>query len=110
MNRSMPNEPTSPVPLDLLALLLRSEEVRVVEIVKQLSGGQRAALAVYCFARAHMRILAFQIARNCTERTLVAVGGAMGQTLFDQAGNIETFDVGSTQTRERKVTLAKFAA
>lgn len=110
MNRYRPNEPTSPVPLELLALLMRSDKTRVAEIVQQLSGGQRAALAIYCFARAHMRSLGLQIARSCTERTLVAVGGTMGQTLFDQIGNSETFDVGPSQYRTRKVTLARSAA
>ena len=110
MNRYRPNEPTSPVPLDVLSLLLRSDEARVAEIVQQLTGGQRAALAVYCFARAHMRTLGLLIARNCTERTLVAVGGTMGQTLFDQADNSESFDAGPVEYRKHKVTLARSAA
>ncbi|KAB0678101.1 hypothetical protein [Aureimonas leprariae] len=109
-SRYRPNEPTSPVPLDVLSLLMRSEEARVAEIVRQLSGGQRAALAVYCFARAHMRSLGLQIARHCEGRTLVAVGGPMGQTMADQVESGEAFDVGPYQHGKRKVTLARFAA
>lgn len=110
MNRYVPNEPASPVPLDVLTLLMRSDEARVSEIVRQLPDAQRATLAVYCFSRSHMRTLGLRIARDCSMQALVTAGGATGQTLSDQIDSGEAFDVGPTQNHRRKVTLARFAA
>ena len=110
MHRYRLNEPTSPIPLDLLSLLMRADEARMSEIVQQLPDAQRAALAVFCFARAHMRSLGLRIAAECSERALVSAGGAMGQAMRDGINNGEAFDAGPAQPARRKVTLARFAA
>lgn len=110
MNRYRPNEPTSPVSLDLLALLMRADDPRISQIVLELSEERRAALAVYCFARAHMRALGLRIARDCGGDALWAAGGTMGRSLAEQAEHGGAFDVGPSQWARKKVTLAKFAA
>ncbi|WP_188910472.1 hypothetical protein [Aureimonas endophytica] len=110
MNRYRPNEPTSPVPLDLLTLLLRSDEARIAETVSKLSERQRAALAVYCYARAHMRPLGLVVARGCAPGVLEAAGGTLGLAIAEQAESGATFDADPQRPGKKKVTLAKFAA
>ena len=110
MYRASLNEAKCPVPLELLALLLRSEAARVVETVQALPEAQRAALALYCFGRCHMRGLGLAIGRHCTERALEAAGGSAGLVLFRQTTSTEPFDPGVAQPQKRKVSLARFAA
>jgi hypothetical protein len=110
MYRPNLNEAKCPVPLELLALLLRSDEDRTVETVLALPEAQRAALALYCFGRCHMRALGLLIGRHCGERALEAAGGSAGLVLFSQAQNPEPFDAGLASPQKRKVSLARFAA
>ncbi|MBB3951830.1 hypothetical protein [Aureimonas jatrophae] len=104
-NRYMPNEATCPVDLELLGLLLRSPEARVAEIVGAQEPSQRAALAVFCFGRAHMRDLAVQIARRCRFETLRQHDGLIGELLIE---HLHAEPVKSRGAR-RSVTLARAA-
>lgn len=110
MTRYRPNEPTCPVPLDALALLLRSDEARVAALADELPEAQRVALALYCFSRYHMRRLAFAVAQRCSKRALEGIGGVAGRQLFDHAIYAEVFDIDPANRHKRKITLAKFAA
>ena len=109
-NRYKPNEAACPVPLELLALLLRSEEERVAVTVATLPMAQRAALATFCFSRCHMRDLGIQVASLCDEPALRAYAGTAGEALFDYSRNPMTFDTDPTPIHKRKVTLARVAA
>lgn len=104
-NRYMPNEATCPVDLELLGLLLRSLEAGVFQIVDVLQPRQRAALAVLCFGRAHMRDLAILIARQCGDASLRAASGLLGEMLIEHA------QVAPVKARSgrRSVTLARAA-
>ncbi|WP_279480155.1 hypothetical protein [Aureimonas sp. SK2] len=108
-NRYRPNEPTCPVPLELLALLLRSSEERVVETVRELPPLQRAALAAYCVARTHMRRIALVIAAECSEHALWEAAGKVGLALFEQCRDQASFDREPGLPSKRKVSLAKVA-
>lgn len=84
-NHSVPNEITCPVPVDLLALLLRSDETRTAEIVRALPPTQRAALAAFCYLRSHMRTLGFKIAKECDVRSLRLAAGAAAELLIEHS-------------------------
>ena len=109
-NRYMPNETACPVPVDLLAQLLRSNEVRVAEIAQSLPMTQRAKLATFCYARTHMRSLGFQIAIQCDEKSLRTVAGLTGEAILEQSRNRLSFDLGPKPVVKRAVTLARSAA
>ncbi|GGE20358.1 hypothetical protein GCM10011390_44530 [Aureimonas endophytica] len=74
-----------PVPLELLALLLRCGEVRLGAILGQLPDTRRAALAFYCFERYHLRRLGFAVAAHCAPAALEAAGLEAGEHLMDLA-------------------------
>lgn len=109
-SRYKPNEAVCPVPLDLLALLLRSEEARVAEIVMMLPALQRASLAAFCFSRCHMRALGLQIAAHCDEHALDEAAGSAGEVLFELSRNRIAFDVDPVPFHKRKVSLARISA
>ncbi|WP_062018036.1 hypothetical protein [Aureimonas sp. AU4] len=104
-NRYMPNEATCPVDLELLGLLLRSPEARVVEIVDALESPQRADLAAFCFGRAHMRDLAILIARQCSDVSLREANGFLGEMLIEHAQAAPV----KVRSDRRTVTLARAA-
>lgn len=107
-NRYRPNEPTCPIPLELLALLLRSPDTRVAETVRELPALQRATLATYCVARTHMRRIALVIAAECSEHALWEAAGTVGLALFEQCRDRAAFDR-EPGSSSRKVSLAKVA-
>ena len=109
-SRYVPNETTCPIPVELLALLLRSDEPRVVELISALPAQQRAALAVFCYARSHMRSLGFQIAATCDVRALRVADGIAWQNLVTHSGGVSSFDSGPKSQVKRAITLARFAA
>lgn len=109
-NRYVPNEIACPVPVDLLALLLRSNEVRSAQIVETLPMMKRAQLAAFCYSRCHMRSLGFRIAALCDERSLRLAAGIAGEILIDQSRSPQPFDVEPKTATKRAVTLARFAA
>jgi hypothetical protein len=110
MNRYRPNEPTSPVSLDLLSLLIRADDARLSELVLQLPEPQRAELALHCFSRSHMRALGLRIARDCSRHALESVGGTLGLALAEHVTSSEAFDAGPSHHSRKRVTLARFAA
>ena len=109
-SRYKPNEAACPVPLDLLALLLRSDEGRIAEIVRMLPALQRATLAAFCFSRCHMRSLGLGIAAECDEQSLYEAAGSAGEVLFDLSRDRGTFDAEPVPFHKRKVSLARISA
>lgn len=108
-DRYRPNEPTCPIPLELLALLLRSPDERVVETVRELEPLHRATLAAYCVGRTHMRRIALVIAAQCSEHALFEVAGRVGLALFEQCQDQASFDREPGPASRRKVSLARVA-
>lgn len=104
-NRYIPNETACPVDLNLLGTLLRAPEARVVDVVDEQDPLQRAALAVFCFQRAHMRDLGVLIAKRCSAASLRSVGGSMSEHLIEQAQSQPAKTAGD----RRKVSLARVA-
>lgn len=102
-SRYAPNEAVCPVELEILGLLLRSPGSRVSEIVDDLDETRRAELASFCFQRSHMREIGILIAARCSERSLRAAGGIVGEMLTDQ------WQVEPEKSRKRTVTLARAA-
>jgi hypothetical protein len=79
------NETPCPVPVDLLASLLKSETAHTLDTVRNLPLMQRAALAAFCFSRSHMRSLSLEVARECDVRSLRLAAGLAGEALIEQS-------------------------
>ena len=107
--RYRPNEATCPIPIELLALLLRSGDARVEEIVAGHPEAQRAALAAFCFQRSHMRRLGLVVATQCSREILWKTAGFVGEVLFDQSRDRASFDNDVPASTRRRVTLARVA-
>jgi hypothetical protein len=102
-------EPSCPVPLHLLALLLRSDEAMLNAAVDALPETQRSALALYCFSRYHMRRIGFAVALRCSERSLEGLGGATGRQVLERARIAAGIEHDAAKA-ERKVAPTRAAA
>jgi len=76
---------TCPVSDDLLKRLLNTTLSAVADLGSQLPEAQRAALAVYCYRRAHFRRLGLTLAALCNRQSLVIEAGHAGELIFRQA-------------------------
>ncbi|HEX2017505.1 MAG TPA: hypothetical protein VGO17_01075 [Aurantimonas sp.] len=106
---SVPNEATCPVPLEILALLLRSDDRTKAALIREIAPASRARLAFFCYNRVHLRPLAFRIAGLCELRDLRLIAGLKGDLLYQQATEQGLFEDGGTGSRKKGVTLAKSA-
>lgn len=79
------HEVACPIPIEQLALLLRSPEPRVIAFAEELPPKQRAELAGFCAGRAHMRDLALLVASRCEPAVLERFVGMPGRILYMQA-------------------------
>ncbi|MEX6506420.1 hypothetical protein [Jiella sp. M17.18] len=107
---SIPNETTCPVPLEVLALLLRSDERTRGSLIREIPADVRSRLAFFCYNRVHLRVLAFRITLLCELKDLRLLAGAKGDLLYQQAtehGIFEDAELG--RPRHRGVTLARTA-
>lgn len=108
-SRYVPNEIACPVPVELLADLLRSGEEQVARHAQALPIAQRAALAGFCFSRSHLRSLSFTVAAQCDVVSLRALTGMASEALIDQSRNRTAFDEGPKGFGRKHVSLARFA-
>jgi hypothetical protein len=71
----------------ILSRLYRADEDGISDIISPLSRSQRAELAVFCYARSHLRAVGLAIADTCDLAELVEASGsnALAQTLLAQA-------------------------
>ncbi|CTQ52639.1 hypothetical protein LP7551_01158 [Roseibium album] len=76
-----------PVSDDLLKRLLDATLNAVTDVSGQLSEEQRAALAVYCYRRSHLRRLGLSLASLCTRQNLVMEAGHAGELIHLQANS-----------------------
>jgi len=68
----------------VLAQLIGAKEQDIVGIVSPLPAGERAALAVFCYRRAHLQELGLAVAATCDASSLLqaAPSNAAGQALY----------------------------
>ncbi|KZM51588.1 hypothetical protein [Labrenzia sp. OB1] len=85
-------QPTESADLDncpvsdvLLKRLLDATVNAVTDVGNQLPDSQRAALAVYCYRRAHFRKLGLSLAKLCSRHSLVMEAGHAGELIHLQA-------------------------
>jgi hypothetical protein len=71
-----------PVRDELLGEMYRANENGLPRLVESISSDVRAMLALFCYRRSHLYLLALSIAASCSERELVEFGGRVGSTLY----------------------------
>ena len=83
----MQPDPTNALPIsqELFACLIRLKASEVREFVSGLPESKRAQLALFCYARSHLRDTGLLIARECSKFALAAHGGNAGAFLASQA-------------------------
>jgi hypothetical protein len=83
----LPNEESCPVPMELLALLLRADKESVRELAAILPDRQRARLAFFCYGRAHLQAVGTVVAGLCELPALLdaASSQAAGLALYAQS-------------------------
>jgi hypothetical protein len=108
--RFEPIQPEScPVPDQTLGRLYASPKRDLPEILASLPGLQRARLALFCHARAHLREMGLAIAATCDEGDLVEVAGRLGAVIFRQSRDaLEQVPEHNPRFRRRPITLAAF--
>lgn len=84
---------TCPVPEDLLKRLLDATLNVVTDVGSQLPDHQRAALAVYCYRRSHLRQLGLSLAALCSRTALMMEAGHAGELIHIQAHSNTLSDI-----------------
>jgi hypothetical protein len=84
-----------PVPEDLLKRLLDATLNAVSDVGAQLSEAQRAALAVYCYRRSHLRQLGLSLAALCSRSALMMEAGHAGELIHVQAQASNVTEIGN---------------
>jgi len=96
-----------PVPELTLGCLYAAPKRDLAGILSKIPGLQRARLAVFCNARAHLREMGLAIAATCEKGDLVEVAGPLGAILHgqsrEQADNLPEHN---PRFRRRAITLA----
>jgi hypothetical protein len=96
-----------PVTDDLLGELYRANKNGLPELIATVSPDVRAALAMYCYRRGHLKGIGLAIASTCNLYDLETVGGTAGAALH--ARSRETAPpppVASQYVARQKITLA----
>ncbi len=90
----------------LFSQICRATPHEARELSMLLTMSERAALALSCNARSHLRAQGRAIAGACTLASLVKEGGQMGFSLFNQVdAAAETWNIGLA-VGKRRVSLA----
>jgi hypothetical protein len=96
-----------PVTDDLLGELYRANKHGLPELIATVSPDVRAALAIYCYRRGHLKSIGLAVASTCDLYDLETVGGTAGAALY--ARSRETAPpppVASQYVARQKITLA----
>jgi len=78
------NEASCPIPEHIFSSIHRATPQEALSIAKLLPDLQRAKLALFCYARAHLRETGRALATICNDNDLLREGGAAGQALIEQ--------------------------
>jgi hypothetical protein len=84
INRDSDSDPC-PVPDDMLGELYRASKDGLPALIATVSPDVRAALASYCYRRAHLQSVGLAIASTCDEHDLVTWGGTAGAALYTRS-------------------------
>ncbi len=99
------NEEPCPVSDNVLGQLYRSSPHSLAALIDSVAPDARAALAVYCYRRAHLTSIGLAIAATCDEGDLTWHGGNLGADLFAKSRTDEPAAAGF-QNQRRKITLS----
>jgi hypothetical protein len=96
-----------PVTDDLLGELYRANKNGLAELIATVSPDVRAALALYCYRRGHMKGIGLAIASTCDLYDLETAGGTAGAALFARSREATpAAPVASQYVARQKITLA----
>jgi hypothetical protein len=106
--RVMPlQQEACPVPEMTLGCLYAAPKRDLAGILSKIPGLQRARLAVFCNARAHLREMGLAIAATCEKGDLVEVAGPLGSILHAQSREqAEHLPEHNPRFRRRPISLA----
>src|SRR5262245_13059447 len=95
------------VPEELIGRLYRATESSVFDMLPELSGQDRAYLAMFCYRKSHLHRIGLAIAATCDENVLVQTWGtALGQTLYAQSREAPAAPQRAPGQHRMKITLA----
>jgi hypothetical protein len=96
-----------PVPDSKLGELYRASKNGLPELITTVSPDLRAALAIYCYRRGHLKSIGLAIASTCNAHDLEAVGGTAGAALFARSRETApAVPAASPYVARQKITLA----
>jgi hypothetical protein len=96
-----------PVSDDLLGELYRANKNGLAELIATVSPAARAALAIYCYRRGHLKSIGLAIASTCNSYDLETAGGAAGAALFARSREAMPAPPAPSQyVARQKITLA----
>lgn len=72
-----------PVPLDLVARLIRAAPEALADALEGVSEAKRAQLAVWLYGRSHTHEIGIRIAATCEGATLRRAAGPLGNVLHE---------------------------
>jgi len=97
-----------PVSEELLGRLYRAGPSGADETTSSLSPQQRASLAAFCYARAHLHEIGLAIAAICDQHSLIEAAGKAGSALYAQSRNRVPAQA-TPAVKKRAITLATLA-
>jgi hypothetical protein len=96
-----------PVSDDMLGSLYRASKHGLPELIATVTPDVRAALALYCYRRGHLKSIGLAIASTCDIYDLETAGGAAGAALFARSREATPAPpVASQYVARQKITLA----
>ena len=98
------------VSAELIGRLYASHQHGFAELVEPLSQEQRAAVALFCYGRAHLREIGIAVAAMCDEWSLTNAGGKLGEAIFAQSRLQPKSAQRPLPIGRRKITLAGSAS
>ena len=96
-----------PVPDDMLGELYRANKNGLTELIATVSPDVRAALALYCYRRGHLKGIGLAIASTCQLYDLETSGGTAGAALFARSREtVPAAPAASQYVARQKISLA----
>ena len=96
-----------PVPDSKLGELYRASKNGLPELIATVSPDVRAALAIYCYRRGHLKSIGLAIASTCNAHDLEVAGGTAGAALYARSREAAPAPpVASPYVARQKITLA----
>ncbi len=96
-----------PVPDSKLGELYRASKAGLPELIATVTPDVRAALAMYCYRRGHLKGIGLAIASTCDSYDLETVGGTAGAALYARSRETTpSVAAPSPYVARQKITLA----